>query len=124
MKHQAEQQNELAKADLPRGVVIRAAREAQGVTLNELARRVGCSPSLVSRIENEIKTNAKPVHRRIAKELGLDSSSTETTPIKMRVNIVIDVPEAQMLAERAEGSGPFLSKLVKDYNEGRLVEAA
>lgn len=54
------------------GDVIREGRLALNISLRELARRLGVTPSYVSDIENDRRVPSEGVLRRIADELTLD----------------------------------------------------
>ena len=54
------------------GEVIREARVARNMSLRELAKRVGITPSYVSDIENDRRVPAEDVLRALSTELELD----------------------------------------------------
>jgi mannose-6-phosphate isomerase-like protein (cupin superfamily)/DNA-binding XRE family transcriptional regulator len=61
---------------------IRQLRTARGMSVRELARRAGCSPSLVSQVERGVTTPSARVVYALANELGITLDSlfgTETT---------------------------------------------
>ncbi len=61
-----------AKAPDGLGVQLRLARERTAVTVRELARRAGVSPSLVSQVERGLATPSVGTLFAIANELGLE----------------------------------------------------
>ncbi|VTU45943.1 HTH-type transcriptional regulator PuuR (plasmid) [Variovorax sp. SRS16] len=52
------------------GAKLKAARKARRLKLRDLALRVGCSESLISKIENDRATPSLPMLHKIAAELG------------------------------------------------------
>lgn len=61
------------------GTVMHEARVKAGITLRELASKVGCAPSFLSEVENGLRPAPKdePLLIRIADALGLDASSVK-----------------------------------------------
>lgn len=57
-------------AHLKIGAKLRMARKARRLSMRELADRVGCSESLISKIESDRVMPSLPMLHRIAKELG------------------------------------------------------
>jgi transcriptional regulator with XRE-family HTH domain len=53
------------------GARLRAQRERQGIGVREMARRVGCSPGLISRLERGTVTPSVSTLYSITKELGV-----------------------------------------------------
>lgn len=53
------------------GQRMRAAREAEGIGLRELARRIECSPGLVSQVENGLVTPSVATLYAMATEIGV-----------------------------------------------------
>jgi len=67
------------------GDLIRATRTAQGMSLRELARRIGKSPAFVTELEcDEFPSVSEDTLRKVADELGLDEAKlfvlAERTP--------------------------------------------
>ena len=54
------------------GGQLRAAREAVGLTQAQLAERLGCRQTLISRYERDLKMPTVPQLCRIADALGVD----------------------------------------------------
>lgn len=52
------------------GAKLKAARKARRLNMRDLASRVGCSESLISKIENDRVTPSLPTLHKIAAELG------------------------------------------------------
>jgi transcriptional regulator with XRE-family HTH domain len=52
------------------GAKLKAARKARRLNMRDLASRVGCSESLISKIENDKVTPSLPTLHKIAAELG------------------------------------------------------
>jgi transcriptional regulator with XRE-family HTH domain len=52
---------------------LRAVREAKGLTLREVARRVGTDPTNLSRIERGLRRPTVPLLLRLSRALDLDS---------------------------------------------------
>jgi transcriptional regulator with XRE-family HTH domain len=59
-----------ATASLRVGAKLKAARKARRLNMRDLALRVGCSESLISKIENDKVTPSLPTLHRITAELG------------------------------------------------------
>ena len=55
------------------GPRLRAAREERGLSVRELARRIGCSASLISQIERGVSVPSVGVLYSLATELGSSS---------------------------------------------------
>ncbi len=58
---------------------IRQVRTARGMSVRELARRAGCSPSLVSQVERGVTTPSARVVYALANELGITLDSLFAT---------------------------------------------
>lgn len=68
-------------ADPPRiGLKMRQARLARRLTLRELAETVGCSESLLSKIENEKRVPSLQMLHRILQELNISIGSLFSLP--------------------------------------------
>ena len=104
------------------GKQVRHWRLVQGLTLKDLAERVGCSESLLSKIENERATPSLSTLHKIATELDtnlsdiLGSGESETiTRAKKRNVLWVD-------GSRSQGDGMRLEQLVP-AKKGRLLQA-
>jgi transcriptional regulator with XRE-family HTH domain len=82
------------------GSRLRAERERRGISLRELARRVGVSPSLVSQIELDRVNPSVSTLYALVTELGLTMSDVFGSPAEERV--VRDLRGGDGLAERPE----------------------
>jgi transcriptional regulator with XRE-family HTH domain len=82
------------------GARLRAERERRGVSLRELARRVGVSPSLVSQIELDRVNPSVSTLYALVTELGMTMSDVfgEEQPVR----VVRESAERDGLAERPE----------------------
>lgn len=64
-------QDTAAEPSLKVGAKLKMARKAHRMLMKELAERVGCSESFISKLENDRVTPSLPMLHKIAKELGL-----------------------------------------------------
>jgi len=77
---------------------IRDARQARGISLRQLAGRIGIHYSHLSKIENNRDAIGKGPLRRIAEELGIDpdlmlgEAGHQTMPFRVLGNIAAGVP--------------------------------
>lgn len=62
------------------GARVRAARSSVGMTVRELARRIGVSPSHVSQVERGIGAFSVPALYAVARELGVSMSDLLDVP--------------------------------------------
>lgn len=67
----APQGEDSAEPRLMVGLKLKMARKAHRMLMKDLAERVGCSESFISKLENDRVTPSLPMLHKIAKELGL-----------------------------------------------------
>jgi transcriptional regulator with XRE-family HTH domain len=79
------------------GARLRLQRERVGISVRELARRIGVSPSLVSQIERDIVHPSVSTLYALVTELGLTMSDVFAEPPR---------PRLPLQPERAETAGP------------------
>src|SRR5437016_11127527 len=77
------------------GARLRAQRERVGISLRELARRIGVSPSLVSQIERDMVNPSVSTLYALVTELGLTMS-----------DVFVDGVRAPVHAAPVDTSGP------------------
>lgn len=104
------------------GKQVRHWRLVQGLTLKDVARRVGCSESLLSKIENERATPSLSTLHKIATVLDtnlsaiLGSGESETVTRANKRNVLwVD-------GNKSRGDGMRLEQLVP-AKKGRLLQA-
>jgi len=78
------------------GENIRIAREASGVSVRELSRRIEVSASHVSQVERGLASFSVPTLYRVAQELGLSMDSLFEDPSKPKASV--DFEEEQRAA--------------------------
>jgi repressor LexA len=106
----------------PVGEQIRDARQARGISLRQLAARVGVHFSHLSKIENGRDTVGRETLIRIAEELGQDSdlmlgeAGHQPMPFRVLGNIAAGVP-----IEAVEDVEPFDLANVYDPSEHFLL---
>lgn len=64
------------------GPAIRAIRERTGLTVTELAKRVGCQQGTLSAIEKEDRRPSPDMVLRIANELRIDLAAILRSPLE------------------------------------------
>src|SRR6185503_20529188 len=93
------------------GVRLRGERERRGISLRELARRVGVSPSLVSQIELDRVNPSVSTLYALVTELGMTMSAAfgDTDPVERVVRLpsgsdgVLEHPEERRVINLASG---------------------
>jgi transcriptional regulator with XRE-family HTH domain len=81
------------------GQTVRDRRQAQGLSQDDLAERVGISRNYLSQIERGLSTNVSwPITKKICDALGLPAPGTEPPPS--------DVPDALRRLAEEESLGP------------------
>lgn len=112
-----------AMSDL--GSRVRAARKAKKMTLKAVAEEVGCSLSMLSKIENEQATPSLRTLHRVAAVLDtsivhLFGSETETTEEDISV-IRADARQAVRVRREGGGGSIFLERLSPTYPDLMLA---
>src|SRR5512146_932157 len=59
------------------GYQVRRRRKAQDLTQEELARRVGCSPATIRKIEGDMRRPSRQIASLLARELGLEGQEEQ-----------------------------------------------
>lgn len=99
-------------ADTTLGEVVRTARVNAGISLRQLAIRLGVTPSYVSDIENDRRVPSEDVLGRIAQELNLD-----------RADLLARAGRLQADADRYMRGTPAATTLFRRITEERFDEA-
>src|SRR6476620_789839 len=89
---------------------LRAERERRGISLRELARRVGVSPSLVSQIERDMVNPSVSTLYALVTELGLTMSDVFVDGARSQVHALpvdggglVTTPETRQVINLAAG---------------------
>ena len=85
------------------GVRIRSSREAASISVRELARRIGVSPSHVSQVERGLASFSVRALYKVASELGMTMDS-----LFGDAPVVSDVGPAAAAARRVDGPDPLV----------------
>src|SRR5690606_26145555 len=106
---------------------LRHARLVAGLTLRELADRVGCSESLLSKIENERATPSLQMLHRMVQQLDTSIGMLFTDP-NAQPRMVMRKGERPVIRtghpqRRGNGAGVSLEWLVP-YPEGKLLSGS
>ncbi|WP_411825364.1 helix-turn-helix domain-containing protein [Luteolibacter sp. AS25] len=96
------------------GEKIRDLRKKKGISLRELARRVGISPSFLSELETAQGYPSTAVLERLAGELGV--AATEIRKLDMRSKL----SELRSLLENDPGWGPVFEELARVGRSGKI----
>lgn len=96
------------------GEKIRDLRKKKGISLRELARRVGISPSFLSELETAQGYPSTAVLERLADELGV--AATEIRKLDMRSKL----SELRSLLENDSGWGPVFEELCRIGRGGKV----
>ena len=110
------------------GKRVRAARESAGMTVRELARRIGVSPSHVSQVERGIGAFSVPALYAVARELDVSMHALLDPPGQETAATLVSRPANDLVAagivQRAGdhpsivlGSGPRWSRLTAGGEE-------
>ena len=86
-------------ADFRIGAILRQAREAAGMTQNEVARRLGTKKSAISRMENHADDVRLWTLRNYAEAIG---ASLEITPAQARQHLVREERAAYQVSQAVE----------------------
>lgn len=109
-------------SDIRIGVKLRHTRMVKGLTLRKLADKVGCSESLLSKIENGRSSPSLNMLQKVAKGLDMtvgqlfsqvDSDAAPVTKAGERIMIHTD--------QSRKGKGLILERLIP-YSEGHLLQ--
>jgi transcriptional regulator with XRE-family HTH domain len=87
------------------GALIRRERQRQGLSLRELARRVGVSASMLSQVETDRTRPSVSTIYAIATELGISIDALLSDS-----DVGSDAPEAMAVPVSAGGAGPAVSR--------------
>jgi transcriptional regulator with XRE-family HTH domain len=102
------------------GLRLRAAREAAGLSVPELAKRVGTHRSYIDRLEKGERRPAAEWLQKIADELGLDAAYF-LTYIGVRPSATLPAPRDYFLRKLgvSEDEADFLAHLIEHQTQQR-----
>lgn len=101
------------------GTKLRHARRTKGLTLMELAQRVGCSESLLSKIENErVKPSIRVLHKLVS---ALDTNISHLFQAECQDSDIV-LHAGERLCVETDGAGVALESLVPN-GVSRLLQA-
>lgn len=99
---------------------LRHARRTKGMTLVELARLVGCSESLLSKIENDkVRASVRMLHKLVS---ALDTNISHLLQADSADSDVI-LRQGERLCVQADEAGMFIENLVPSPGS-RLLQAS
>lgn len=99
-------ESDVPSANPPMGTRIRQARAAQGMTLRELARRIGVSPSFVSQLErNKVNASVGTLYN-LVNALGMSMDELMTTTADGAADDTVTDPAADRPAATAGAPAP------------------
>lgn len=114
------------------GMKIKEARINKGLTLQQVANEVGCSPSYIHRIENsERKTFSYKIHQQLIELLDLpasESNHSEKTMDELEKLLSSSREAKSKLLFTLEATNESISKILDDLTEiekqieDRLIE--
>lgn len=106
------------------GLRLRAAREAAGLSVSELAKRVGAHRAYIDRLEKGQRRPAAEWLQKIADELGLDAAYF-LTYIGVRPSATLPAPRDYFLRKLgvSEDEADFLAHLIEHQTQQRRRES-
>lgn len=111
------------------GPRLRQLRNARGISVRELARRAGCSPSLISQVERGVTTPSASVVYALANELGISldflfgAGEQSTSPPASSVPAdALAAPRPAALHQWGRASGAHGTGIVQRAGDRSVIE--